>query len=186
MSRTERFRASRQTSACDERLLIRSSPCQNMLNPTPGRAVPCPSRQVRVITGAASKAELAFARRAGDLVIALFRADCRYSPGASRREKSKVSLRFHLDRAAGRDRDHRGLDLAVVTRGTVSPRGRQARSVREQPQADRTGLAQLSLAARLLPARLPFSARPDQLRQRWSGLGLGSEVPGPDGADRSV
>ena len=54
------------------------------------------------------------------------------------------SCRVHAHRIAGRDRDHRGLDLASLAGGSVGPRGRQAYPVREQSQADWPRLAQLS------------------------------------------
>ena len=53
------------------------------------------------------------------------------------------SSRVHADRAAGRHRDHRGPDRPAPARGAGGPRGRPPRPVRQQPQADRAGDAQL-------------------------------------------
>ena len=51
--------------------------------------------------------------------------------------------RFHPDRAAGGDRDHRRPDRPVAAGRAVGPRGRPPVPVRQQPQAARPGDAQL-------------------------------------------
>ena len=53
--------------------------------------------------------------------------------------------RLHADRAAGRDRDHRGPDRPAAAGGAVGPRGGPAHPVHQQPQADRPGDAQLRI-----------------------------------------
>ena len=60
---------------------------------------------------------------------------------------------LHPDRAAGRDRDHRGPDRAVAARGAVGPRGRPPRPVRQQPQADGPGLHELREHQQAVPHR---------------------------------
>ena len=50
-----------------------------------------------------------------------------------------VHVRLHADRVAGRDRDHRRPDRPAPARGPGGPRGRPARPVRQQPEADRPG-----------------------------------------------
>ena len=58
-------------------------------------------------------------------------------------ERRPLPGRLHADRASGRDRDHRGLDRALVAGRAGGARGRAADSMRQQSQAARPGDAQL-------------------------------------------
>ena len=58
---------------------------------------------------------------------------------------------LHPDRTALRDHDHRRARLAAACRPCRAPRGRPACPVREQPQADRPGPAQLPRPGGLVP-----------------------------------
>ena len=62
--------------------------------------------------------------------------------------------RIHPDRAAGRDRDHRGPDRPAAAGRAVGPRGGPPGPVHQQPEADRPGDAQLRQRARRSAARL--------------------------------
>ena len=55
----------------------------------------------------------------------------------------RTDPRVHADRAAGRHRDHRGLDRPALARRAGGARGGPAHPVRQQPEADRPGPAQL-------------------------------------------
>ena len=55
----------------------------------------------------------------------------------------RAARRVHPDRAAGGDRDHRRPDRPAPARGAGGPRGGPPRPVRQQPEADRPGPAQL-------------------------------------------
>ena len=69
--------------------------------------------------------------------------------------------RFHPDRAAGGDRHHRRPHRPAPAGGPGGPRGRPPFPVRQQPQADRPGGAQLRKHQQLLPAlgTVPLAAR---------------------------
>ena len=77
-----------------------------------------------------------------------------------------ASSRFHADRAAGRDRDHRGPDRPAAARRAGGPRGGPARPVRQQPEAARPRHAQLPRLARHVPDRRDGHPQPHRCRQR--------------------
>ena len=79
----------------------------------------------------------------------------------------RVAAGLHADRAAGRDRDHRGPDRPAAAGRPGGPRGRPPRPVRQQPQADRPGDAQLPRHQQRLPPGV---------HQRPAGAGVGRVV----------
>ena len=85
--------------------------------------------------------------------------------------------RLHADRALGRHRDHRRPDRAAPARRPVGARGGTASAVRQQPEADRPGPAQLPDLHRRVPSGRDQG--PGLLRERLHNLG-GLERPRPD------
>ena len=95
---------------------------------------------------------------------------------------SQRSPRFHADRAAGRDRHHRRADRPAAARRAGGPRGGPPCPVRQQPEADRPGPAQLPRRHRLVPdgaSRAPF-VYPVRRCQSWAtgAPGHAAAVPG--------
>ena len=89
--------------------------------------------------------------------------------------------RLYPDRAPGGDRDHRRLDRAALAGGAGRPRGREARPMHQQPQADRPGDAQLREHLREPPARRLAAPRARQEPRRpGRAAGQCRVVPLPD------
>ena len=63
------------------------------------------------------------------------------------------SMWLHAHRTSRRDRDYRGVDRVAAPRRAVGSRGGEARSVHQQPQADRLGVSQLPFHLQLLLPR---------------------------------
>ena len=84
------------------------------------------------------------------------------------------SARVHADRAAGRHRDHCRADRPAAPRGPGGARGGPAVAVRQQPEADRAGAAQLPRRQRSLSAGCPVAlpAPGDTSRDGGEQLGL--------------
>ena len=79
--------------------------------------------------------------------------------------KVRLAIRLHPDRAAGGHRHHRRPDRPAAAGRAGGPRGGPPRPVRQQPQADRPGPAQLPRR----PQHLPDGAR----RRRLVGTAYG-------------
>ena len=69
---------------------------------------------------------------------------------------------IHADRAAGRDRDHRGADRPAPAGRAVGPRGGPAGPVHQQPQADHAGDRQLCRRQQRRPRCTSTGTRPSK------------------------